>query len=131
MNHQAISLPEKQRAKSPAWAALFSLLLPGLGQIHCRQDNKGVFLLGMSLLGHWSTNGASSWFLCPAMALDAWMIAQKLRSGAPVQRWEFFPAIKPLNSLPPRVILLAIAALIAALTVIHIRQFAEGYPSPG
>lgn len=113
------------RAKSPTSAALLSLLVPGLGQIYCCQDNKGVFLIGMSLLGHWATSGATSWVLWPTMAADAWLIAQKLRTGSAVQRWEFFPTIKPLNSVPPRILLLAIVLFIAALTVFHVIHFAR------
>jgi len=125
MNPELASQPAGHRAKSPAVAALLSLMLPGLGQIHCRQDNKGVFLLGMALLGHWSTGGLSSLFLCPAMAADAFMIARKLNSGTPAARWEFFPAIKRLNAIPPRIILITIVLAIAALTVLHIVRFAS------
>jgi hypothetical protein len=127
MNGPITSLPDKTRARSPGWAAVLSLVLPGLGQIYCRQDNKGVFLAGMSLLGHWSTGGMSSLLLAPAMSLDALLIARKLNRGAAVRRWEFFPGIKSLNSIPPRIILLVIAGLIATLTVIHIVRFASDY----
>ena len=121
--------PIQQRAKSPTGAALLSLLVPGLGQIYCGQDNKGVFLIGMALLGYWSTNSVSSWVLWPAMAVDALMIAQKLKTGLTVQRWEFFPSIKPLHSVPPRIMLLAIVLLIATLTVFRVIHFASDYPS--
>ncbi len=120
-----------KRHKHPWLAALLSLLLPGLGQIYCAQDNKGVFLAGMALLGQWSTGGLSSWLLCPAMALDAFMIARKLNEPAEVGRWEFFPGLKPLNSLPTRVMLMAVVLLVAALTVVHIRHFASDYVLPG
>jgi hypothetical protein len=130
MNPPTDSMPEKRSCKSPWLAALLSLLLPGSGQIYCRQDNKGVFLIGMSLLGQWSTGGMSSWILCPVMALDAFMIARKLNGGGVIQRWEFFPGIKALNFLPTRIILLAVAALVAALTVVHIVHFAADYNLP-
>lgn len=120
-----------QRKKRPLLAALLSLLLPGLGQINCGQDNKGVFLVGMALLGQWSTGGLSSWVLCPAMALDAFMIARKCNESGAAGRWEFFPGIKPLQSLPTRVMLLAVVILVAALTVVHIRHFASDYPQSG
>jgi hypothetical protein len=125
MNPELACQPAGQRGKSPALAALSSVILPGLGQIYCGQDNKGVFLLGMSLLGYWSTGGLSSLFLCPAIAADALMIARRLNLSATVGRWEFFPAIKLLNAIPPRVILAAIVLAIATLTVLHIVQFAS------
>jgi hypothetical protein len=117
----------KTNHKSPALAAILSFLLPGLGQILCRQDNKGVFLLGMSLLGHWLTAGLSSLLLCPAMSLDAWLITKKINADSNVGRWEFFPGIKPLNVIPPRIILMLIVAMIAAITVIRVVKFASDY----
>lgn len=126
MSNSTNSVPKTGSGKSPWLAALLSLLVPGLGPIYCRQDNKGVFLVGMSLLGQWSTGGLSSWLLCPAMAVDAFLLARKLNTGKVIERWEFFPGIKPLNSIPPRIILLAVVILVAALTVVHIRQFVSG-----
>jgi TM2 domain-containing membrane protein YozV len=122
---------ETGRKKHPWLAALLSLLLPGLGQIYCGQDNKGAFLVGMALLGQCSTGGLSSWILCPAMALDAFMIASDLNTLSKVGRWEFFPGFKPLHSLPTRVMLMAVVLLLAALTVVHIRHFASDYTLPG
>jgi TM2 domain-containing membrane protein YozV len=127
MNDSINSSPETGSGRRPWLAALFSLLLPGLGQIYCRQDNKGVFLIGMSLLGQWSTGGLSSWILCPALALDAFLIARKSNDGTEVCRWEFFPSIKSLDSVPTRIMLLVITMLVAALTVAHILLFAADY----
>src|ERR1700689_5831823 len=120
-------MPAKIPHKSPGFIAVLSFLLPGIGQIICRQDNKGVFLLGMSLLGHWLTAGLSSLLLCPAMSLDAWLIARKINRHSTPGRWEFFPGIKPLNAIPPRVILMLIVLLIAAITVIRVVNFAADY----
>jgi TM2 domain-containing membrane protein YozV len=120
-------MADKKTHPSPALAAILSFLLPGLGQILCRQDNKGVFLLGMSLLGHWLTAGLSSLLLCPAMSLDAWLITKKINADSNVGRWEFFPGIKPLNVIPPRIILMLIVAMIAAITVIRVVKFASDY----
>jgi hypothetical protein len=118
---------EKPRRKSSALATVLSLLLSGLGQIYCLQDNKGVYLAGVSLLGHWTTGGISSLLLFPVMSLDALMIARKINQGAPVRRWEFFPGIRPLNNLPPRILPLAVLALIAAITVARIVIYASDY----
>ena len=120
-------MADKKNHPSPVLTAVLSFLLPGLGQILCRQDNKGVFLLGMSLLGHWLTAGLSSLLLCPAMSLDAWLIAKKINGDSNVGRWEFFPGIKPLNAIPPRIILMLIVALIATITVIRVVKFASDY----
>ena len=117
----------EKKSKTPLLAAALSFLLPGLGQILCRQDNKGVFLLGMALLGHWLTAGLSSLLLCPAMSLDAFLIARKISRHATLGRWEFFPGLKPLNAIPPRIILMFIVLLIAAITVIRVVNFAADY----
>jgi hypothetical protein len=112
---------------SPVVAACLSLLLPGVGQIVCRQDNKGVLLFGLFVFGHWATGGVSSLIICPAIGMDAYQIARKINNGGVIRRWEFFPAIKGLNSLPSRLILLAVVVLIAALAVIRIVRYAADY----
>jgi hypothetical protein len=104
----------------PVLAAVASFLLPGLGQILCGQDNKGVYILGLALLGHWLTGGISSALLCPAMGLDAFLVAVQLKRGRPVQRWEFLPGFKPLKGLKPNVFPRALAILVLAITLIRI-----------
>jgi TM2 domain-containing membrane protein YozV len=94
MNPPASST-ETGRKKKPWLAALLSLLAPGLGQIYCGQDNKGVFLVGMALLGQWSTGGLSSWILCPAVALDAFMIAGEFNALAKSTGGNFFRVSSP------------------------------------
>lgn len=130
MSTPAAFIQEKPGRKKPWLAALLSLLLPGLGQIYCAQDNKGVFLVGMSLLGQWSTGGLSSWILCPVMAVDALMIARKSNANGEIRRWEFFPGIALLNSIPARIMLFVVVVLVAVLTVVHIRFFAANFAPP-
>jgi len=112
---------------SPLLAAVFSFILPGTGQIYCRQDNKGIFILGFFLLGHWATAGVFSLILCPVMSLDAFQIAKKLNHSASTQRWEFFPDIKPLNRLSPRVMPLVIVILLTAIILTRIVLYASDY----
>ncbi|HEX3799851.1 MAG TPA: hypothetical protein VH413_14240 [Verrucomicrobiae bacterium] len=113
--------------RSTFFAAVLGFILPGTGQMYCKQDNKGVFLIGFFLLGHWATNGISSLFLCPAMGLDAFLIARKINRGLGVARWEFFPGIKFLNRLPQRVMPLAIVILLTTITIIRILIYASDY----
>ncbi len=115
------------RRRSPGLAGVLGFFLPGVGQIYCWQDYKGVFLFGFFLLGHWATAGVSSLFLCPLMGLDAGMIAKKINRGLSIARWEFFPAIKFLNRLRPRVIPLAIIVLVATITLIRIIHYGSDY----
>jgi hypothetical protein len=120
----------KSCSTRPVWVAGFlGFVLPGAGQIFCGQDNKGVFLTGIFLLGHWLTGGISSLILCPAMMLDACLIARKLNQGLAVKRWEFFPSLKILNRLREDIIPLAIIALIVLITLA--RLVAYGYDYDG
>lgn len=127
MSDQPATTVEVKPAQNSILAALLGLLLPGAGQIYNRQDNKGIFLVGFFLLGHWATGGISSLVLCPAMSADAFMIARKINRGEQIERWEFFPAIKPLNKLPPLIMPLAIVILIAAITLARIVIYASDY----
>ena len=122
---------KKNGSKSAGLAAILSLLLPGAGQIYCGQDNKGVFLLGVGLLGLWSSGGITAWIFCPAAALDAFMLARKINGGMAADRWEFFPGVKVTNGIPTRVVLLAIVGLVATLTLLHIVWYAADYRPGG
>lgn len=123
--HQAHYAVNTKKRRSPIIAGVAGFLLPGCGQIYCRQDNKGVFLLAFSLLGHWLTAGLSSLLICPAMGLDAFLAAKQINRGKIIGRWEFFPGLHPLNHIPARTILLSIVFLIATITVIRIVRFAS------
>ena len=96
MNRSINPVAKTASRKSPWLAALLSLLLPGLGSVYCRQDNKGVFLIGMSLLGQWSTGGLSSWILCPVMAVRRISTARENSTRAnPSGAGNFFRASDP------------------------------------
>jgi TM2 domain-containing membrane protein YozV len=113
--------------RSKILASVLGFCLPGAGQIYCAQDNKGVFLIGLFLLGHWATGGISSLLLCPAMSLDALLIAEKMDYGEKVARWEFFPRIKFINKLSPRVVPLAMIIFLAAIIIARILIYASDY----
>jgi hypothetical protein len=115
------------RVKSPALLAVVSLLAPGLGQIGCAQDNKGVFLMGMALLGYWLTGGIATLILRLLSSLDAFLVAQAIRKGSVLRKWDFFPGLKPFAKLPARTIPLLIMLLIFAIMTIRIVIFARGY----
>jgi hypothetical protein len=84
IDHHDGNLPETD-APPPAIAALASFLFPGIGQLVCTQTAKGVTLLIMGLL---SCNCFG--LLSILSAIDAFLIAQKLHDGQPVDDWEFF-----------------------------------------
>jgi len=126
MNAPVNADPPASWSRPPWVAGLLNLILPGLGNIFSGQDNKGIFLIGMALLGQWSSGGLSSLVLCPVMAVDAFLIARKRNRGGTPGRWEFFPGVRFLNALPARIILLGVVVIVAATMVLHIRQFAAG-----
>jgi ABC-type uncharacterized transport system permease subunit len=115
------------RVKNPTLMAALSLLIPGLGQISCAQDNKGVFLMGMALLGYWLTGGIATLILCLLSSLDAFVVGRAVRRGSILRKWDFFPGVKPFEKLPARTIPLIIVLLTFALMTIRIVIFAQGY----
>ena len=92
----AAAPPNKTR--SPGLMALASFILPGLGQLICGQDAKGLFLIIVSIAGNIVTFGLSSMALCPLMSIDAYMIAKK-KNSVGVAKWEFFPTWTNINKL--------------------------------
>jgi len=82
--------------KDPVLICVLSVLLPGLGQIILGQVGKGVMLV-VSLLALFPIGFITcgvGWFLYPVVwlvaAVDAPLIASKLKQGKAVQPWEFF-----------------------------------------
>lgn len=69
----------------PLVAGLLSLVLPGLGQLVAGQTTKGVVMLILGFL----TCGLGG-LLNLALALDAYLIAQRVRRGETIQEWQFF-----------------------------------------
>jgi hypothetical protein len=104
------------------WICLLNLLvLPGMAQIALGQSGKGALWFGLSLppvaltlaalivalaeyFGANDGGAAMTWGIVAGLAflaalavllaatLDAWRVAQALRAGRPVGRWEFFPS---------------------------------------
>jgi len=54
------------------------------------QVGKGLVVLGGSVILAVMTGGVSAFITWPASALDAYLIAKKLRDGQPVGKWEWF-----------------------------------------
>ncbi len=97
--------------------ALASFILPGLGQLLCGQDAKGLFLIVISLVGNILTGGLSSLALSPLMSVDAYMIARK-RNVVPVTKWEFFPTWANINKLAPHMVPSAVVAIVLAFWIV-------------
>jgi TM2 domain-containing membrane protein YozV len=80
-----------QPARDPLLMAFLSgCCLCGLGQILIGQSIKGIVFLLITALFGFVTGGVSSLFIMPIAALDAYLVAEKLRSGKTVGLWEFF-----------------------------------------
>ena len=77
---------------SPGFAAFLSLLLLGLGQMCNGQIAKGFAVMGGGVLIIIATAGVGLLIIFPAAAVDAFMVAKKLKTGQPVGQWEFFPS---------------------------------------
>lgn len=71
-------------------AALSGCCLAGLGQIVLGQTLKGVIILVVSMLLGAVTMGVSILVTWPLGAVDAYMVAKKLKEGKTVGIWEFF-----------------------------------------
>jgi len=74
---------------APALAAVVSFI-PGLGQILLGQTIKGIVVLIVGLLLAVLTGGLTVLVTWPLAAVDAYLIAKKLRAGRSVAQWEFF-----------------------------------------
>ena len=64
--------------------------IAGMGQMILGQVGKGLVVLGGSVILAVMTGGVSAFITWPASALDAYLIAKKLRDGQPVGKWEWF-----------------------------------------
>lgn len=89
---QSLVLPSEPQ-KIPLLMFAFNLLLVGLGQIILGQTWKGIaILVGCAMVG--ALAHGSTLILAPIFGvifgLDAYLIANKLKRGMPVGRWEFF-----------------------------------------
>jgi TM2 domain-containing membrane protein YozV len=75
----------------PTLMAIFSgLLIFGLGQMVVGQVSKGLVILVGNIVLACCTMGISLLVTWPLGAVDAYLIAKKLREGRPVGEWEFF-----------------------------------------
>ena len=74
-----------EKLQHPIAAAALSFLVPGLGQILCGQHKKGAVVLLLSVATCYVAGVA-----CAVAAIDAWMVADKLRRGEPAGEWEWF-----------------------------------------
>lgn len=77
--------------KDPVLMGLLSgCCIAGLGQILIGQTAKGVLIMLSSLVLGALTAGLSMIITWPAGGIDAYMIAQKLKEGKTVGKWEWF-----------------------------------------
>ena len=81
-------------SNSPRDPVLMGILsgccIAGLGQILLGQTVKGIVLLLASIAFAVLTMGMSVFVMWPAMGIDAYLIAKKLKEGNTVGQWEFF-----------------------------------------
>lgn len=76
--------------KDPMIAAILSLLLlGGAGHLYLGQQKKGIILIVLALVGI-CTGGILTAAVHVFGAYDAYVIAEKLKSGKPVGDMEFF-----------------------------------------
>lgn len=78
-------------ARDPVLMAFLSgCCFAGIGQMLIGQSAKGLCVLLLAAVLAFLTGGISSLFVFPLAALDAYLLADKLRNGATVGLWEFF-----------------------------------------
>lgn len=71
-------------------AVLSGCCIVGLGQIILGQAIKGIVVLLASMTIGVLTGGVAAFVIWPAVAIDAYCIAKKLKDGKTVGQWEFF-----------------------------------------
>jgi TM2 domain-containing membrane protein YozV len=64
--------------------------IAGMGQMALGQVGKGLVILGGSIVLALMTGGVSAFLTWPLSAVDAFLIAKKLRDGHAVAKWEWF-----------------------------------------
>lgn len=85
------AMTRSEQQKSPALAGLLSFLLVGMGQIYLGQVEKGLCLLGVVLL--LILGGVPGQVAIAVLLLnvvDAFLLAQRIKEGRPITRWQFF-----------------------------------------
>ena len=93
---QAIASDSSQLAaaatpRDPLMMAFFSgCVVAGLGQILIGQAAKGFCVILLAVLLGFITSGISSLVVFPLAALDAYLLADKLKNGKTIGTWEFF-----------------------------------------
>lgn len=77
------------QARDPLMMAFFSgAMVPGLGQILIGQKQKGIALVFLAGIGWLVTGGFLNLLVFPLAAIDAYLIADKLKKGKVVGYWE-------------------------------------------
>lgn len=78
-------------ARDPALMAFLSgACIAGIGQIMIGQVAKGACLMIIAIVMAAVTGFASSLIVFPLAAIDAYLLAEKLRNGKSIGPWEFF-----------------------------------------
>jgi TM2 domain-containing membrane protein YozV len=78
-------------ARDPLLMAFLSgFCFAGIGQILLGQSAKGACIILLAVVLAFITSGASSLVVLPLAALDAYLLADKLRNGKSIGPWEFF-----------------------------------------
>lgn len=78
-------------ARDPFLMGFFSgCCFPGLGQILIGQAPKGCVIAVVGMFSIVISGGTAALIVLPIVALDAYLIADKLREGRTVGQWEFF-----------------------------------------
>lgn len=79
--------------RDPVFMGLLSgCCIAGLAQIVLGQVIKGFVVMIVHCVLAFATLGLSMILTCPAMGIDAYMVAKKLKSGRAVTEWESFPS---------------------------------------
>jgi TM2 domain-containing membrane protein YozV len=84
-------IPPSDPPKDPIIAGVLSLLLlGGVGQLYLGQQKKGIILIVISLVAWCLSVGTLGWIVQILGAYDAYVIANKLKTGKSVGDMEFF-----------------------------------------
>lgn len=83
--------PQTVNRHDPALALILALFIGCLGSmIYNRQALKAVITVLVAMVATAVTGGVAFFVIYPAVAIDGYLVAQRIQRGETVSEWQFF-----------------------------------------